>query len=38
MRQNVIIDLLSSDLNAYRKLLPTEIKKFLSNINGWDIK
>jgi len=38
MRQNFIIDLLSSDLNAYRKLLSAEVKNFLSNINGWDIK
>ena len=38
MRQNFIIDVFSSEVNAYWKLLPAEVKKFLSRINGWDIK
>jgi len=37
MRQN-FIDVLVSDLNAYRKLFPADIKCYLSRIVGRDIK
>jgi hypothetical protein len=38
MRQNFIIDVLSSGVNAYRQLLPAEIKNYLSCIDRWNIK
>jgi len=38
MRQNFIIDLLTSDLNSYKSLLPTDVKNYLSRIVGRNIK
>jgi len=37
-RANFIIDLLTSDLNSYKSLLPTDVKNYLSRIVGRDIK
>jgi len=37
MRQN-IMDLLTLDLNSYKKLLPADIKYYLSRIVGRTIK
>ena len=38
MRQNFIIDLLTSDLNSYKSILPTDVKNYLSRIVGRHIK
>ena len=38
MRENFIIDMLASDLNAYRKLLPANVKDYLSRITDKNIK
>ena len=38
MRENFIIDVLASDLNAYWKLLPANVKDYLSRITDKNIK
>ena len=38
MRQNFIINTLTPDLKSYKKLLPTNVKYYLSRIVGRDIK
>jgi len=38
MRQNFTIDLLTLDLNSYKKLLPADVKYCLSRIVERDIK
>jgi len=38
MRKNFIIDVLASDLNDYQKLLPANVKDYLSRITNKNIK
>jgi len=38
MRENFIIDVLASDLNAYWKPLPANVKDYLSRITDKNIK
>ena len=38
MRENFIIDMLASDLNDYRELLPANVKDYLSRITDKNIK
>ncbi|PUZ66538.1 hypothetical protein GQ55_3G321100 [Panicum hallii var. hallii] len=38
MHQNFFVDILEHEANAYRKLLPKNVKDYLSRITGKDIK
>ena len=38
MRRNFLVDMLAHEANAYRKLLPADVKHHLRRITGKDIK
>ena len=38
MRWNFLVDILAHEANAYRNLLPADVKHYLRHITGKDIK